>query len=298
MSEIPLQALQSWMQAVVQHPAGAAAGVASRAARRHLDVDPSALTDVVASTATLGAGEKLELYNRGYHSRLLECLRKAYPALLEVVGAELFEAFARDYLAARPPRSYTLLALTHGFADHLQATRPDEDAPEEWVDLVVDVARAEQAFVQVFEGPGSEDDVWQRPDDLPEEPESALLEGRLQLAPAFRLLSTRFELAELLLAARRGERTAYPPAEEGGLAVTRRDFVVILTPLDRAQHDVLQALADGGSIAGAAGAAGVDPVDAWRWVRVWSGRVFFRSLEVDSRPVRAERDRLQPAAGD
>lgn len=264
------------MQAVVQHPGGAAAGIASTAARSHLDVEPS---DVVASTAKLGPHERLELYNRGYHARLLECLRTAYPALLEMVGPELFEAFARDYLAARPPRSYTLLALTHGFADHLQATRPDEDAPgpEPWVDLIVDVARAEQAFVAVFEGAGSEGQAWLRPEGLSEEP---LLAARLQIAPAFRLLSTRFALAEFLLATRRGEReTPYPPAREGGLALTRRDFVVILTPLDRAQRDVLQALAGGASIAGAAETAGVDPLEAWAWVRAWSSRVFFRSLE-------------------
>src|SRR4051812_450530 len=109
---------------------------------------------VVRSTAGLGAPERIALYRRGYRARLVECMHETHPALRHALGDGLFDEFALDYLAATPSRSYTLLDLGARFADHLEATRPDGD--ELWPEFIVDLARLERAFHEVYEGLGAE----------------------------------------------------------------------------------------------------------------------------------------------
>lgn len=264
------------MEAVIRHPGGAAAGVESASSARRLELD-----DVVRPAGALSAVERLQLYNRGYHARLLECLAAAYPALRQTMGPELFDAFALDYVHDRPSRSYTLHGLTDGFADYLEATRPDTGAPEQWVDLLVDLARLEQAFVQVFEGPGSEGEKTAVPGDLPEVPDARCLGSTMEAAPAFRLLPARFALSEHFLAGRRGETAPLPAAADGAIVLTRKEYVVLLTQLDRPRRVVLETLMDGGTVGTAATVHGVEPAEVWGWVRSWAGRGFFRRVDTD-----------------
>src|SRR6266508_5931262 len=148
--------LQGWLQTVVTHPDGVAAGAAATG----LPIDV-----VVRPSSRLTAEQRLHLYHRGYHLRLLECVRALHPALRHALTEELFDEFALDYLRARPSRSYTLFRLTEGFADHLEATRPD--GGEAWPDFVIDLARLERTFLEVYEGPGVEDEPLVSAADLP-----------------------------------------------------------------------------------------------------------------------------------
>src|SRR5438046_8851204 len=109
--------MQRWLQAVVTHPDGAAAGALSEEARRHLDVPPGELDRVVRPSSKLTAEQRLDLYHRGYRLRLLESLRAVHPVLRHALGTELFDAFALEYLQACPSRSYTLFRLGEGFPD-------------------------------------------------------------------------------------------------------------------------------------------------------------------------------------
>jgi hypothetical protein len=46
-----LDRLERWMQAVIMHPDGVVAGVASEEARQHIDVTPGAVEQVVTRVA-------------------------------------------------------------------------------------------------------------------------------------------------------------------------------------------------------------------------------------------------------
>ncbi|HKQ52694.1 MAG TPA: DNA-binding domain-containing protein, partial [Pyrinomonadaceae bacterium] len=156
-----LERLQHWVQAVVTHPAGVAHGVASAEAQAvGLRPDLDALETVVAPSATLSGAERLAIYWRSYHARLLQCFREMFPALLHALGQELFDGFARDYLQRHPSRSYTLDRLADAFPQHLAETRPDAAAPpderESWPDFIVELATLEWAFLKVYDGPGLE----------------------------------------------------------------------------------------------------------------------------------------------
>ena len=55
--------------------------------------------------------ERIEIYNKQYWFRLIDCLYDDYPGLLGVLGKRRFNAMGRAYLEAHPSRSYTLRNL-------------------------------------------------------------------------------------------------------------------------------------------------------------------------------------------
>ncbi|WP_052682203.1 HvfC/BufC N-terminal domain-containing protein [Saccharothrix sp. ST-888] len=120
--------------------------------------EPQAVGAVLTDSATLSAHQRLDIYRRGYRLRLLETMRGLHPGLRALLGPELFDDFALDYLDARPSHSYTLFHLDARFAEHLAAHRPDRGLPtarrEGWVDVLVDLARYERAFTEVHDSPG------------------------------------------------------------------------------------------------------------------------------------------------
>src|SRR6202022_3731779 len=94
----PLAPVQRWLQAVVMHPDGVGAGLASDAARQHLDVAPADVEDVIERSAAQTSVERLSIYANAYYARLLECLGEEFPVLKQTLGEETFDAFALAYL--------------------------------------------------------------------------------------------------------------------------------------------------------------------------------------------------------
>jgi hypothetical protein len=263
MPEPALHDVQAWMLAVMTDPVGAD----SATARGRIDADPE---QVVRSTPGFSAAERLEMYRRGYRARLVESMRAHHPALRHALGDELFDEFALDYLAAHPPRSYTLLDLGSGFADHLAATRPE--GGEEWPDFVIDLARLERAFLEVYEGPGAERERLLPGDAVRDD-------APLAPVPCLRLLHARFPVGAYLLAVRSGGDPPLPAPGSSRLALSRRDYVVTITELDASGHALLSALMDGIPLRGAAVAAGLEADEARRRTRDWTEQGYFLSAD-------------------
>ncbi|WP_067460057.1 HvfC/BufC N-terminal domain-containing protein [Actinomadura macra] len=252
-----LAGLQQWMQAAILDSGGSADGVA----------------DVLTSSAALNARQRLGIYWRGYRLRLLENMRGMYPGLTHLLGEEMFDRFALDYLDARPSRAYTLSRLDEGFADHLSATRPDMPHREDWPDLIIDLARLERTITEVMEGPGTEDGPLLRADDLPDGAD--LHELRLVTAPCLRLPSLVFPVNEYLAAIRHGADPEPPLPRPVRLAVNRRDFRVTMRELDPADHRALHALATGATV----GAALADMREAADLLSEWTSLGFFAAVQ-------------------
>lgn len=217
MPDTALRDLQEWMLAAITADGETSTGVEA----------------VVRPSERLGAAQRLDLYRRSHARRLVEALRASHPALRHLLGDELFDAFALDYLRARPSRSYTLLRLGEGFADHLAATREDGGA---WADLIIDVARVERAFLEVYDGPGCEGR------ELPPPPGSGAV---VVPAPCLRLLRSSFPVGPYVRAVRAGEAPPPPAPAPSFLALCRRRYVVTFTELDERGHALLAALARG-----------------------------------------------------
>jgi putative DNA-binding protein len=235
MADRDLTWLQRWMQAAILDPEGAAA-----------DVD-----EVLTASSVLTARQRLRIYWRGYRLRLLESMRSLHPGLVHLLGEEVFDRFAMDYLTAHPPTGYTLFRLDEGFVDHLVATRPEDDPRDRtgWPDLIIDLARLERVLTEVMEGPGTEDAPVLHPGDLPGPATMGRL--RLAVAPCLRLVSLSFPMNEYLAALRRGEDPQIPRRRPVRLVVGRRDYQVTMRELAPADHRALAAIA-GGAAAGAA----------------------------------------------
>ncbi|MEX0704799.1 MAG: DNA-binding domain-containing protein [Planctomycetales bacterium] len=125
-----LRTIQEWMQAVITHPEGVAAGIDSAAARAKIDVAPAEAERVVPRSKSLDAIGRLEIYANAYYARLLECLREEFPAFVHAVGQEVFDGFAFGYLQSYPSRSYTLAELGAHFPQYLRETRPEGRSDE------------------------------------------------------------------------------------------------------------------------------------------------------------------------
>ena len=253
----------------------------------HGDEDgPPVDIGVLAPSPTMTALQCLDVYRHGYRLRLLECLRAMHPGLLHLAGEELFDAFALDYLAARPPRSYSLSRLGDGFADHLAATRPDRDAPdaerEVWPDLLIDVVRFEGAFLEVYDGPGVEGGRAVSSTDVPIDPDGARLVG-VSGVPCLRMLRSRFPVGEYVCAVRRGEQPSMPAPRPTYEALVRRNYVVELLPLTAASSRILETLLAGADVAQAADACGTTERQVLGLIRSWADRGLFSEVAVATR---------------
>lgn len=292
----PLDVVQQWFQAVVTHPAGVAAGAASPAAQRLVRLDRGALEQLVRRSRRLSAEQRLEIYANAYYARLLECLRDTFPVLAQVLGAEVFDGFAFDYLQRYPSRSYTLYRLAESFPRFLDETRPDQPpadaaAGPAWPDFLIDLATLELAIAEVFDGPGAEGEPLLAPADLlARQAGGDFAASRLAPVPCLRLLRFGYPVNAFyssamamrarrpvespeLLDARTGPEAAsaddagaaadvpLPDPGEEHIALSRTEYVVRRYPLTPFESPVLAALVAGATvgdaIAGAAAASGL-----------------------------------------
>jgi hypothetical protein len=282
-----LDSTQRWVQYVITDLAGVAAGVATAAG-----ATPVRAEEVVRGNARLGAYDRLALYSRTYHRRLAGCLRESYPGLAHALGEELFDDFALDYLRTQPSRSYTLAALGAGWPEHLDATRPDRDLPmherEGWPDFLVDLARLERTFFEVYDAPGVEGRRLPTAADLPSADLDASWRGAAVTPVAcLRVVRARFPVGAYLVAVRRGEKPPFPERAPVFEAVSRRDYVVTITELGASGHALLERLVAGMPVGSAARAVGVPTRAAATLVRAWADRRLVAAFEVPrpDRPV-------------
>ena len=72
---------------------------------------------------------------------------------------------------------------------------------------------------------------------------------RLTLAPGFRLLALRYPVSRYYTAWKAGDEPEWPEAGDEFVALLRRDYIVRHYELSRPQHDLLQQLAAGQTLA-------------------------------------------------
>jgi hypothetical protein len=213
--------------------------------------EPDAVRDRIAGDERLGAEGRFAIYSGGYRHRLLETLRDDFPALRLLVGETVFELFARSYIAAHPPRHFSLYDYGAGFAGHLEATRPAEGGGP-LAALPAAVARLERARSEIQRAEGTERHASLLAD-------AAMRPGlRLRLPDSVRLLRLDFDLLPLIAASESGGDAIMPEPGECLIAVVRSGYRVRQHRLEPWRHAWLEALgADGADAYSAAAAAAV-----------------------------------------
>jgi hypothetical protein len=284
--------LQRWMQTVIMNLGGARHGVASDQAREVIDVAPEEVEQVVTPSRALTALERLDIYNRAYFSRLVDCLHEEFPTLLHALGEETFDEFAIAYLQRYPSRSYTLNQLGVNFPRYLAESRPKtghrKKGAASWPDFLIDLATLELTYNEVFDGPGVEGRRLLDVDHLQAIPPERWPEARLIPVCCLRLLVLRYPVHKYLKAVRQEKNPAFPKPRTTLLAVTRRQYVIRRYEFSRRQYVLLEALVAGQpvgeAIRRAAEAAG-PKVDALagrlhEWFRAWTAEGFFQAVEL------------------
>jgi hypothetical protein len=203
--------------------------------------------------------ERLEIYNRQYWFRVLDCLYDDYPGLRAVVGERKFITLITAYLARYPSDSYTLRDLGNRLEQFLRE-EPNWAAPRE--KLAIAMVRFEWAQVVAFDGPSKPPIT---PDDILDTSPAKL---RLGLQPYLSLIELDYAVDDFLIAvkkresdvlrgeasnavqsapkvAKRRKRIRRPKREKVYLAVHRHDNMLYYKRLDPATFAILTSLGRG-----------------------------------------------------
>jgi hypothetical protein len=141
--------------------------------------------------------KRLEIYNRQYWFRLLDCFYDDYPGLRAVLGDRPFARLAEAYLTEHPSASFSLRNLGRDLVGFL-AAQPQRAAPHGL--LALDMARLEWAQIEAF------DNEAKPPLTMDELLEIDPARTRLQLQPHLTLLELSHAVDEFLIQVKRGER--------------------------------------------------------------------------------------------
>jgi len=245
----------------------------------------------------LSAFERLEIYNRVYWFRVLDCLYDDYPGLRAIVGEKKFMELITAYLATYPSASFTLRNLGQRLEKFLRE-EPQWIAPHE--ELSLDMTRFEWAQVVAFDNAALPTITT---DDILDTPRSKL---RLGLQPYLSLLELRYAVDHFLIAvkksdsdvlrgeasntpdampqgARRKRRPRLPKRERVHLVVHRYDNTLYYKRVEPEAFAVLLGISQGKTVEQACAAAlakskrpGVDWAAQMReWFHDWSALGWF-----------------------
>jgi hypothetical protein len=264
-------------------------GIESPGAREHLEISPGELEQVIPRSLACTSRQRLEVYANAYFARLIECLASEYPALKQAVGDEAFSAFVVGYLNSVPPASYTLADLGRQFPKYLKESRPAPDTSQhqpDWIDFLIDLARLERTYSEVFDGPGEEGGPLLAADELRRISPSQWGTLRLQTSPSLRLLPFQYAVQDYVTAVRHGKDVAMPEPKLTWLAISRRDYVVRRRELSEPQFRLLLALQQQSTLEDAIAAA-LDCSDITfeslatcleDWFRQWTAAGYFQGV--------------------
>jgi hypothetical protein len=155
-----------------------------------------AVADFIKPNKKLTSIERLEIYNRQYWYRLIDCFYEDFPGLRTLLGDRPFSAMAHAYLNRYRSRSFTLRDLGQDLEKFL---REEPVWIEKHAVLARDLVRLEWAHIVAFDGealpPLEVDEL------LGRDPISL----RLALQPHLSLLACDYPVDTFLLATRRRE---------------------------------------------------------------------------------------------
>ena len=232
--------------------------------------------------------ERLEIYNRQYWFRLVDCFYDDYPGLRAILGDRKFGRLARAYLARCPSESFSLRNLGRRLEKFLRAE-------PKWItlhrELALDMTRLEWAHIVAFDEAAKP--VIDVDDLLGKDPAKV----RLALQPYISLLDVSYPVDDLLIAAKKGGDGLRAEASNAVelshkraarlnfrrlkpqplyIAVHRMNLSVYYKPLTREQFDVLRALQRGATLEKAcAKAARAKPAAVQKWFRAWASFGWF-----------------------
>ena len=228
-----LRVQQEWFAAIVSTPEAEPA-----------PVDAHSVARLVTPSASLSALDRIDIYRRGYHARLIECLVDDYPVLQYALGEERFEALCRAYIAAHPSRAPSLNYFGRHFAEFCLT----EPLPEPG--FAAALATLEWAIVLCIHAPTAQ---VISTEDLRAVPPDRWPAARFRVNPSLRILRLAYPANTYLQAYRREEPIPVPEPSPTLVAVYRTGLSVWRLPLEPTLVTLVEALASGATLEAALG---------------------------------------------
>lgn len=228
---LTLRTQQEWFAAIVSTPESEAP-----------PVDEASAARLVTPSKTLSSLERIDIYRRGYHARLIECLADDYPVLQHALAEEAFETLCRAYIAQYPSAAPSLNYFGRHMAE-LCRSQPLSNSG-----FCADLATLEWAVVLGIHAPTAPALGFE---DLTSVPPERWAGARFTLNPSLSILRLRYPVNAYLQSFRNGESPALPVLanvpETGGAAVAvyRTGKSVWRLELDGAMVTLVEALAAG-----------------------------------------------------
>jgi hypothetical protein len=252
--------------------------------KRWVDGRPMAefAAQFVKSNDRLTAVERLQIYNRMYWFRLIDCFHDDNPGLRAVLGQKRFAKLAEAYIAKHPSQSFTLRNLCSRLEHFIRAEKK-WTAPRTL--LALDIARFEWAQTVAFDEPA-------RPVVTGAEIGAARPELlRLGLQPYVSLLSLNHPVDDYVIAVKQRDslrseasnatnsarrvtaekKVTLPRREKIYLAVHRLDNQLYYKRLSAAAFRVLSAIQAGQPLTRAIEAGGkrIKAAEIQEWFATW-----------------------------
>jgi hypothetical protein len=229
--ELGLRMQQEWFAAIVSTPESEAAPVDELSAAR-----------LVTPSLTLSSLERIEIYRRGYHARLIECLADDYPVLQHALGEAEFEALCRAYIAQHPSNAPSLNYFGRHMAD-LCRSQPLPDPG-----FAADLASLEWAVVLGIHAPTAPALGFE---DLSQVPPERWPGARFGVNPSLSILRLSYPVNAFLQSFRNGESPSLPAARKSTVAVYRTGKSVWRLELEPTLLTLVEALARGETLGAA-----------------------------------------------
>lgn len=200
----------------------------------------------IAAAITAPADGEMRVYRNTVLRGCVDALRDNYPVVARLLGDEMFEAIAADYVAKCPPRQPVLALYGARFPDWL------EEQTWIWdVAYIPDVARIERHYLEALFARDADSLTM---DALSGEESWAL---RLRLHPAVRFDWLSMPALSIWVAQRDHVEGEFEPDwQPEGVLITRPGMEVQPMRLDRAGHRFLFGIRIGETVGEAAIAAG------------------------------------------
>ena len=228
----------------------------------------------------MGPRERLDIYRRGYESRLVECLADDYPVLKVALGDDTFDELCRGYVARYPSEAPNLNAYGRRMADHCKGSWiTSHVVPKVGRDFAADLARLEWAIVEVVHEAADAPLTMERLAAIPME---AWAGARLVASRALRLLDLQYPANDYFQAVRDDEPHDVPgPGGPSATVVYRSGHTVWRMGLTPPMHRVLAALVGGKPLEAALSLAGDGPPErVSAWFREWVSSGLFVAVDV------------------
>lgn len=198
------------------------------------------------------AGARFSVYRNNVAVSLTEALEVSFPAIRKLIGETNFKAVMGVFLRQHPPATPMISQYGAALPGFLE-TFP----PLRHLAYLPDVARLEQALRESYH---AADGTPIDPAILQDMPPEDLMTARFALAPALRLVRSRWPVHGIW-AFNMQVGAPQPPKTSQDVLVTRPEFDPLMTPLPAGGGAFVAALLAGETFATAHGAATQDTAD-------------------------------------